>query len=215
MLVGTRFAGHAERLVHKRHTSAEPQPVAQQCVRSHISLFHADLKAYRTNPTPRRRGQLRVRFDRIFRRRTGFVTLDRLLSRLRANTADLLAVLDHPDSLLQINGFENEIHRQLAKRQHSRGSRSVLGRDCRNALLGLGEPCAKSGMAVWDYLGSRVNIAGQQLWRRLPTSYGVADARHKVDARATAVQYKLRIIATTPRSACAPDHRRAICDAPR
>jgi hypothetical protein len=52
--------------------------VAQKHVRSLIWRFYADLKAYRANPTLRRRGQLRVRFDRIFCRRTGFVTLDRL-----------------------------------------------------------------------------------------------------------------------------------------
>jgi hypothetical protein len=39
--------------------------------------FYADLKAYRREPSRRRRAELRVRFDRIFRRRTGFVMLDR------------------------------------------------------------------------------------------------------------------------------------------
>jgi len=33
------------------------------------------------------------RFDRIFCRRTGFATLDRLLARLHATKAELLAVL--------------------------------------------------------------------------------------------------------------------------
>ena len=40
--------------------------------------FYADLKAYKREPCRRRKGQLRARFDRIFRRRTGFATLDRL-----------------------------------------------------------------------------------------------------------------------------------------
>jgi hypothetical protein len=58
------------------------QRVSQQRDRSLIWRFYGDLKAYRTNPTPGRRGQLRARFDRIFARRTGFVTLDPLLARL-------------------------------------------------------------------------------------------------------------------------------------
>jgi hypothetical protein len=75
---------HAERLIHKLDAFTEQQRVAQKRVRSLIWRFYADLKAYRLNPTPRRRGQLRARFDRIFCRRTGFVTLDRLLARLQS-----------------------------------------------------------------------------------------------------------------------------------
>jgi hypothetical protein len=43
-------------------------------------------------PHMRRRGELRVRFDHIFRRRTGFVALDRLLVRLHAIKPELLMV---------------------------------------------------------------------------------------------------------------------------
>ena len=70
---------HAERLIYKLDTFTAQQRVAQKHVRALIWRFYADLNAYRLNPTPRRRGQLRARFDRIFCRRTGFVTLDRLL----------------------------------------------------------------------------------------------------------------------------------------
>jgi hypothetical protein len=50
------------------------------------------------NPDKRRRLALRARFDRIFRRRTGFATLDRLLARLHANKAELLMVLERPET---------------------------------------------------------------------------------------------------------------------
>jgi len=152
---------HAERLVHKLDTFTEPQRVAQKRVRSLIWRFYADLKAYRLNPTPRRRGQLRARFDRIFCRRTGFVTLDRLLVRLHANKPELLAVLDHPDIPLQTNGSERDIRCHVTKRKVSGGTRSDLGRDCRDAFLGLAKTCAKLGIAFWDYLGSRLGVSGQ------------------------------------------------------
>jgi Transposase IS66 family len=150
---------HAERLVHKLDTFTEQQRTAQQRVRSLIWNFYADLKAYRTNPTPRRRGQLRARFDRIFCRRTGFVTLDRLLARLHANKAELLAVLDRPDIPLHTNGSERDIRCHVTKRKISGGTRSDVGRDCRDAFLGLAKTCAKLGIAFWDYLGSRLGIA--------------------------------------------------------
>ena len=152
---------HAERLVHKLDTFTDHQRAAQQRVRSLIWRFYADLKAYRTNPTPRRRGQLRTRFDRIFCRHTGFVTLDRLLARLHANKAELLAVLDYPDIPLHTNGSENDIRCQVTKRKVSGGTRSDVGRDCRDAFLGLAKTCAKLGVAFWDYLGSRLAIADQ------------------------------------------------------
>jgi Transposase IS66 family len=159
---------HAERLVHKLDTFTEPQRAAQQHVRSLIWRFYADLKAYRVNPTAHRRGQLRARFDRIFCRRTGFVTLDRLLARLHANKAELLAVLDHPDIPLHTNGSENDIRCQVTKRKVSGGTRSDVGRDCRDAFLGLAKTCAKLGVAFWDYLGSRIGIAGASVVPPLP-----------------------------------------------
>jgi Transposase IS66 family len=149
---------HAERLVHKLDTFTEEQRTAQRHVRSLIWNFYADLKSYRTRPTPRRRAQLRARFDRIFCRRTGFVTLDRLLARLHANKAELLVVLDHPDIPLHTNGSENDIRCQVTKRKVSGGTRSNVGRDCRDAFLGLAKTCAKLGIAFWDYLGSRLTI---------------------------------------------------------
>ncbi len=152
---------HAERLIHKLDTFTEQQRVSQQRVRSLIWGFYADLKAYRTNPTPRRRRQLRARFDRIFGRRTGFVTLDRLLARLRANKTELLAVLDRPEIPLHTNSSERDIRCHVTKRKISGGTRSDVGRDCRDAFLGLAKTCAKLGIAFWDYLGSRFGIAGQ------------------------------------------------------
>jgi hypothetical protein len=67
---------HAERLVHKLDTFTDRQHAAQQFVRTLLWWFYADLKAYRREPDRRRRRELRSRFERIFRRRTGFATLD-------------------------------------------------------------------------------------------------------------------------------------------
>jgi hypothetical protein len=57
---------------------------------SAVWRLYDDLKLYRAAPTARRRSELRARFDRVFRRRTGFVTLDRLLARLHGNKPELL-----------------------------------------------------------------------------------------------------------------------------
>jgi Transposase IS66 family len=159
---------HAERLVHKLETFTDQHRAAQQHIRGLIWWFYADLKVYRLDPTPRRRSELRARFDRIFQRRTGFATLDRLLQRLHANKAELLMVLDHPEIPLHTNGSENDIRCQVTKRQVSGGTHSDIGRDCRDAFLGLAKTCRKLGIAFWDYLGARLGVSGGPTVPHLP-----------------------------------------------
>ncbi len=159
---------HAERLVHKLDTFTAQQRAAQQHVRSLIWWFYADLKAYRRDPTPARKAALRARFDRIFKRRTGFVTLDRLLARLHANKAELLMVLGRPEIPLHTNGSENDIRCQVTKRKISGGTRSDAGRDCRDAFLSLNKTCAKLRISFWDYLGDRLAVTGSPAVPYLP-----------------------------------------------
>ena len=149
---------HAERLVHKLDTFTERQHAAQQFLRALIWWFYADLKVYRRAPDRRQRTALRARFDRIFRRRTGFITLDRLLQRLHANKNELLAVLDRPEIPLHTNGSERDLRPQVIKRKISGGTRSDAGRDCRDAFLGLLLTCQKLGVSFWDYLGHRLGV---------------------------------------------------------
>jgi hypothetical protein len=159
---------HAERLVHKLETFTDQQYAAQQHVRGLIWWFYADLKTYRADSTPRRARELRARFDRIFVRTTGFVTLDRLLQRLHANKAELLMVLDHPEIPLHTNGSENDIRCQVTKRQVSGGTKTDTGRDCRDAFLGLGKTCRKLGISFWNYLGARLGVAAAAAVPPLP-----------------------------------------------
>jgi hypothetical protein len=159
---------HAERLVHKLDTFTDHQRRAQQHLRALIWWFYRDLKAYRREPTPRRRTELRLRFDRIFGRRTGFVTLDRLLARLHANKPELLRVLHRPEIPLHTNGSENDIRAQVTRRKVSGGTRSDMGRDCRDAFLGLMKTCQKLGVSFWDYLGTRLAVPEQPAIPYLP-----------------------------------------------
>jgi hypothetical protein len=149
---------HAERQVHRLDTFTDQHYAAQQGMRGLIWRFYADLKAYRRAPDRRRRGSLRQRFDRIFRRQTGFATLDRVLRRLHANKEKLLAVLDRPEIPLHTNGSERDLRPQVIKRKISGGTRSDAGRDGRDAFLGLLLTCQKLGVSFWDYLGHRLGV---------------------------------------------------------
>ena len=99
---------------------------------------------------------MKARFDRIFKRRTGFATLDRRLERLHANKPELLRVLDRPEVPLHTNGSENDIRCQVIRRKISGTTRSDPGRDARDAFLGLVKTCRKLGISFWDYLGDRL-----------------------------------------------------------
>lgn len=159
---------HAERLVHKLDAFTEHSRSIQQRMRRLIWRYYEALKVYQSNPGAKRRAVLRARFDRIFRRRTGFATLDRLLARLHANKAELLMVLDRPEIPLHTNGSENDIRAFVTKRKVSGGTRSDAGRDCRDAFLSLLKTCDKLGIAFWDYLGARFATAGTKAVPHLP-----------------------------------------------
>ena len=68
---------HAERLIHKFDTFTDQQRDAQSRTRELIWRFYRDLKAYRLQPTNRRKAVLRTRFDRIFTRRQATTALPR------------------------------------------------------------------------------------------------------------------------------------------
>ena len=151
---------HAERLVHKLDTFCQRQRRAKARIQTRIWWLYADLKAYCRDPTPGGRRALRARFDRLFKTRTGFATLDRLLARLHANRDELLMVLDYPDVPLHTNDAENDIRCQVTRRKISGGTRSEAGRECRDAFLGLMKTCAKLDIRFWDYLGCRLDAPG-------------------------------------------------------
>lgn len=151
---------HGERLVHKLDAFTEAQRQAKERIRHRIWWLYADLKSYCHDPTPRRKYELRRRFDAIFTSQTGFVTLDRLLARLHARKAEFLMALERPDIPLHTNGSENDIRAAVIKRRISGGTRSEQGRDMRDTFLTLMKTARKLGLSFWDYLGARLNVPG-------------------------------------------------------
>jgi hypothetical protein len=159
---------HAERLVHKLVPATPHQRRAVELVRQLIWWFYRDLKTYQSTPCRRRAAALRARFDRIFRRRTGYVLLDRLLARLHRRKHELLRVLDRPEIPLHTNGSENDIRALVTKRKISGGTVSEAGRDARDVLLGLMKTCMKLGVSFFLYLGDRLGIPNTEPIAPLP-----------------------------------------------
>jgi len=128
-----------------------------------IWWFYPQLKAFKADPSPQRAAELRARFDRIFKRRTGYATLDSLLKRLLANKDELLRVLERPEIPLNTNASENDIRAVVTKRKISGGTVSENGRIARDVMLGLAKTCRKLNLSFFHYLGARLQIPGPQI----------------------------------------------------
>ena len=153
---------HAERLVHKLVPANDRQRNAVEITQRMIWWFYRQLKAFKLAPSQERAAELGTRFDRIFKRRTGYATLDSLLKRLRANKDELLRVLERPEIPLNTNASENDIRVCVTKRKVSGGTVSEKGRIARDVMLGLARTCAKLKISFFHYLGARLAIPTPQ-----------------------------------------------------
>jgi hypothetical protein len=151
---------HAERLIHKLIPLNERQRLDQGRVRDEIWTLYADLKAYQRAPDPAAVTDLRARFEAIFSQKTSFATLNQTLKRLKTHQRELLLVLLRPDIPLHTNGSENDIRGYVKWRKISGGTRSDLGRRCRDTFASLKKTCRKLGISFWDYLNDRIGQVG-------------------------------------------------------
>ena len=87
-------------------------------------------------------------FDRLFRRRTGFADLNEALRRIHEKRDDLLLVLERPEIPLHNNLSESDIREWAKKRKISAGTRSELGRRCRDTFISLKKTCRKLGISL-------------------------------------------------------------------
>jgi len=149
---------HAERLIHKLIPINDAQRQAVALVRERLWCLYADLKAYKRQPSPHEVAPLQARFDALFTQSTGYYTLDDLLLRLHRRKSELLLVLRRPDIPLHTNGSETDIRDFVKKRKVSGGTRSELGRQCRDTFASLKKTCRKLGISFWLYLLDRVSL---------------------------------------------------------
>lgn len=150
---------HAERLLHKLMPATPSQVKHVETLRELIWLFYKLLKDYQRRPSRRAAHALEIRFDRIFSIRTGYGDLDKLLSRLKRRKAELLRVLERPETPLNTNASERDLRGFVIKRKISGGTVSRDGRQARDSMLGLMKTCQKLGLSFWHYLGDRLGIA--------------------------------------------------------
>jgi hypothetical protein len=154
---------HAERSIRKLVPLSPREQEAIDGVRDAVWKYYQRLRAYRESPTPRRKAALERDFERLFRRRTGFADLNEALRRIHQKRDDLLLVLDRPEIPLHNNLSESDIREWAKKRKISAGTRSELGRRCRDTFVSLKKTCRKLGVSFWRYLQDRIRGAHEIL----------------------------------------------------
>lgn len=147
---------HAERSLTKLLPMNPRERAAVERVRDAVWKYYQRLRKYRETPTPQRKAALDRDFDRLFTQRTGFVDLNEALRRIHAKRDDLLLVLDRPEIPLHNNLSEGDIREWAKKRKISRGTRSEVGRRCRDTFISLKKTCRKLGVSFWRYLQDRI-----------------------------------------------------------
>ena len=151
---------HAERLVHKLVPVDAAQRAEQARVRGDVWALFADLKAYKLTPTPAEAVRLEARFDAVFGQTTGFPLLTQQLARLHARKDELLLVLRRPEVPLLTNMSETDLRDRVKKRKVSGGTRSALGRTCRDTFASLLKTCRKLEVSFWRFLLERLGQVG-------------------------------------------------------
>jgi hypothetical protein len=148
---------HAERSINKLVGFNDGQREALAEMRTEIWKFYAELKTYKANPDPEKKGELERCFDKIFTTRTCYETLNKALKRIYRNKSELLLVLERPEIPLHNNASETDIREYVKKRIISGSTRSDLGRRCRDTFASVKKTCRKLGVRFWEYLRDRLS----------------------------------------------------------
>ncbi len=125
-------------------------------IRADIWQLYHELKDYRANPDKAAKLRLEGRFDELFSRKTGFISLDKTLKRIHKNKSELLVVLERLDIPLHNNLSEGDIREYVKRRKISGSTRSDTGKQCRDTFTSLKKTCRKLGIPFWKYLDDRI-----------------------------------------------------------
>ena len=122
--------------------------------RDYWAYYHR-LLAYRAEPTTVERECLRVDFDRLVARRSGYQALDERIAKTAYNRELLLLVLEHPEIPLHNNDMELAARRRVRKRDVSFGPQSRAGAEAWDTFQSIAATAAKLGVGLYHYLRDR------------------------------------------------------------
>ncbi len=147
---------HAERPLSHLVPLNESDRRAIAWVRQQLWFLYRDLKAYRPHPDPAAKDRITAGFEALCATETTCEPLNQVLHGLQRNQAELLRVLDRPDLPIHYKRSETDLRDMVKKRKISAGTRSAVGRQCRDTFASLKKACRKQAISFWEYLNDRV-----------------------------------------------------------
>jgi hypothetical protein len=147
---------HAERPLSHLVPLNESDRRAIAWVRQQVWFLYRDLKAYRQHPDPEAKERITAGFEALCATETTCEPLNQVLQGFQRNQAELLRVLERPDLPIHNNRSETDLRDMVKKRHISAGTRSEVGRQCRDTFASLKKTCRKQGISFWEYLKDRV-----------------------------------------------------------
>ena len=148
---------HEERHYRKLIPLDDAMRQAIEQVRGEIWDLYKGLQEYRLAPSDTLKIKLDTVFDDLFlKKKTASPTLNHQLAKTYAKKAELLRVLERPETPLHNNGTETDAREMVVKRKISGGTRSEEGRKCRDTFISIKKTCVKLGICFLRFLEDRI-----------------------------------------------------------
>lgn len=152
---------HGERKIDRLIPLTSSHRRAKEKAQETFWEIYDSLKQYRLHPTPDQRAAIQASFDDLCLTKTGYPDLNVALGLLYAKRDEFLTVLQYPHLPLHNNLSENDIREYARLRKISAGTRSDLGRRCRDTFLSLKKTCRKLKISFREYLHDRLTGTGR------------------------------------------------------
>ena len=119
--------------------------------------LYKGLQEYRLAPSDTLKIKLDTVCDELFlKKKTASPTLNHQLAKTYAKKAELLRVLEGPETPLYNNRTETDEREMVVKRKISGGTRSEEGRKCRHTFVSIKKTCVKLGICFLRFLEDRL-----------------------------------------------------------
>lgn len=152
---------HGERKIDRLIPLTTRHRQAKEQAQNTFWELYKSLQAYRLEPTETDKETIEWRFNQLCQTKTGYPDLNEALSLLHAKRDAFLAVLEYPHLPLHNNLSENDIREYARLRKISGGTRSDIGRRCRDTFMSLKKTCRKLGVSFQSYLRDRLRGHGE------------------------------------------------------
>jgi len=118
--------------------------------------YYESLRQYRASPSAERAASLRLEFDELFAKRTGYTALDARIAKTAAKKNELLTVLSDPSVPLHNNASELQARVSARRRDVSLHSRSLHDVRAMDIFTTLVQTSKKLGTSAYAYIRDRL-----------------------------------------------------------